>query len=73
MLKKRKYNQAVWSSGQNSCIYVLVFLFTLQCHEPVTDHVLTSHDSRPKPACLNQTGLAVFATVRYRTHQKEVY
>ena len=73
MLIKRKYNQAIWSSDQNSCIYVLVFLFTLQCHEPVTDHVLTSHDSRPKPAYLNQTGHAVFATVHYGTQQKEVY
>ena len=62
MLKKRKYDQVIWRSGQNGCIYVLVFLFTLHCHELVIDHVLNSHDSRPGPACFNQTGLAVFAT-----------
>lgn len=45
-------------------------MFTLHCSEPVTDHVLTSLDSRPRPACLNQTGLAVFATVLYGTQQK---
>lgn len=54
VLRRREFNQVICRSSQWGCIYVWVLVFTLQCHEPVTDHVLT-HDSRPGLACLTGT------------------
>lgn len=73
VLKKREYNQVIRCTGQYSSIYVLVLMFTLQWHEPVTDRARTSHDTRTRPACLSKTQLAGYVTVLYGTQYKVYY
>lgn len=46
----------VWKRERHLIIsvYFVFFIFTLQCHDPVTDHSLTFPESRPSPTLLHK-------------------